>query len=349
MKLKFRILTLLTFLALFVLPTRTAYAQGPSPDGGRVIFGNDFTLESGDTYSGDIVVFGGNVTIEEEAELKGNLIVFGGTAVSDGEVSGDVVIIGGQVELSDTAVVSGDVVTIGGQLDRADGAEVRGDVVNNLPPDIQIPPIPPIPEAQIPPEINIPDTVVNVRFNPFMEFGRVLGSAVFMGVLGMLATLFFRDRLDRVSQAAIAQPLTASSIGLLTVVVMVFVGITIILLPLVLLGLIPLAFAWLFGIISIGQEVGDRLAKALRQNWEPVVTTGLGTFAVVFVIASIQSVNSLVPFMACVTWIVPALVGLLAVGAVVVTRFGARSVQMPALTVYTPPTDAGQAPPAAQA
>lgn len=344
MKLKFRILTFFTLLALFVLPTRTAYAQGPGPDGGRVIFGNDFTLESGDTYSGDIVVFGGNVTIEEEAELEGNLIVFGGTAVSDGSITGDVVIVGGQVDLNNAAVVTGDVVTIGGQLDRAEGAEVLGDVVNNLPPDVQIP------DAQIPPEINIPDTVVNVRFNPFMEFGRVLGSAVFMGVLGMLATLFFRDRLDRVSQAVTAQPLTASSIGLLTIVVMVFVGITIILLPFVLLGLIPLAFAWLFGIISIGQEVGDRFAKALRQNWEPVVTTGVGTFAVVFVIASIQSVNSLLPFMACVTWIIPALVGLLAIGAVVVTRFGARPVQTSALTVYTPPpTDSGQAPPAAQA
>ena len=343
MKLKCSVLAFLTFLALFVLPTRTAYAQGPGPDGGRIIFGNDFTLESGDTYAGDIVVFGGNVTIEEEAELKGNLIVFGGTAVSDGDIRGDVVIVGGQVDLNDSAVVTGDVVTIGGQLERAEGAEVRGDVVNNLPPDIRIP------EAQIPPEINIPDTVVNVRFNPFMEFGRVLGSAVFMGVLGMLATLFFRDRLDRVSQAVVAQPLTAGSMGLLTVVVMVFVGITIILLPVVLLGLIPLAFAWLFGIISIGQEVGERFAKAVHQNWEPVVTTGLGTFAVVFVIASIQSVNSLLPFMACVTWILPALVGLLAVGAVVVTRFGARPVQTSALSMYNPPPDSGQAPPAAQA
>ena len=338
MKLRFRILTFFVFLAIFALPTRTAYAQGPNPDGGRVVFGDDFTLESGDTFSGDLVVFGGNVTIEEEAELKGNLIIFGGTAVSNGGITGDVVIVGGQVELDDKAVVTGDVVTIGGQLDRAEGAEVQGDVVNNLPPDIQIP------SGQIPPNINIPDQVVNVRFNPFLEFGRVLSSAIFMAVLGMLATLFFRDRLDRVSQAVVAQPLAASSVGLLTIVVMFLVGITIILLPFVLLGLIPLAFAWLFGIISIGQEVGDRFAKALRQNWEPVVTTGLGTFALVFVIASIQSMNELLPFMACVTWILPALVGLLAIGAVVVTRFGARPVQSAALTVYTPPTDSSPPP-----
>jgi cytoskeletal protein CcmA (bactofilin family) len=343
MKIKFRILTIFAFLALLLLPTGTAYAQGPSPDGGRVIFGNDFTLESGDTFTGDLVVFGGNVTIEEEAELKGNLIIFGGTAVSNGGIKGDVVIVGGQVDLDEKALVSGDVVTIGGQLDRAEGATVEGDVVNNLPPNIEIP------SGQFPPEIPIPNNpIVNVRFNPFLEFGRVMGSAIFMAVLGMLATLFFRDRLDRVSQAVITQPLAASSIGLLTIVVMFLVGITIILLPFVLLGLIPLAFAWLFGIISIGQEVGDRFAKALRQNWEPVVTTGLGTFALVFVIASIQSMNDLLPFMACVTWILPVLVGLLAIGAVVVTRFGARPVQSPALTVYTPPADSGQAPPESQ-
>jgi cytoskeletal protein CcmA (bactofilin family) len=343
MKIKFRILTIFAFLALLLLPTGTAYAQGPSPDGGRVIFGNDFTLESGDTFTGDLVVFGGNVTIEEEAELKGNLIIFGGTAVSNGGIKGDVVIVGGQVDLDEKALVSGDVVTIGGQLDRAEGATVEGDVVNNLPPNIEIP------SGQFPPEIPIPNNpIVNVRFNPFLEFGRVMGSAIFMAVLGMLATLFFRDRLDRVSQAVITQPLAASSIGLLTIVVMFLVGITIILLPFVLLGLIPLAIAWLFGIISIGQEVGDRFAKALRQNWEPVVTTGLGTFALVFVIASIQSMNDLLPFMACVTWILPVLVGLLAIGAVVVTRFGARPVQSPALTVYTPPADSGQAPPESQ-
>ena len=343
MKIKFRILTIFAFLALLLLPTGTAFAQGPSPEGGRVIFGDDFTLASGDTFSGDLVVFGGNVTIEEEAELQGNLIVFGGTAESNGGIKGDVVIIGGQVNLDEKAVVSGDVVTIGGQLDRAEGATVEGDVVNNLPPNIEIP------SGQIPPEIPIPNNpIVNVRFNPFLEFGRVMGSAIFMAVLGMLATLFFRDRLDRVSQAVVTQPLTTSSIGLLTIVVMFLVGVTIILLPFVLLGLIPLAFAWLFGIISIGQEVGDRFAKALRQTWEPVVTTGLGTFALVFVIASIQSMNELLPFMACVTWILPALVGLLAIGAVVVTRFGARTVQSPALTVYTPPTDSGQAPPPAQ-
>jgi peptidoglycan/LPS O-acetylase OafA/YrhL len=102
----------------------------------------------------------------------------------------------------------------------------------------------------------------------------------------------------------------------------------------------------LFGIISIGQEIGERFARAIRQNWTPVIATGIGTFVLVFIVASIQSLNSLAPFLLCLTLIVPILVGLLAVGAVVVTRFGTRPVQGPGLTVYPPPANSGQVPPA---
>jgi hypothetical protein len=344
MKITLKFLTLFVLLALLLIPTGSAHAQGTGPDGGgRVIFGSNFTLESGDTFSGDLVVFGGNVDIEDDAELNGNLVVFGGTVVSNGIVNGDVVIIGGQVQLDENSVVNGDVVTVGGQVQRAEGAVVEGEVLNNVAPELDFP------NGRVPPDIVVPDVQIpnqiNVGFNPFWEFGRVFGSALIVSFLGILATLFFQERLDRVSQAIVTQPLMTSSIGLLTVVVMIVAALTIILLPVVGLGLIPLAFAWLFGVISMGQEIGDRFAKALRQDWAPVVTTGLGTFVLVFLVASIQSLHDVVPFLACVTWILPALIGLLAIGAVVVTRFGARPVQSPALTVYTPPTDSGQVPP----
>ena len=354
-------ITMLKLFSLFVLlvltfvPATTVYAQGPNPDGdGQVIFGSNFTLESGDTFDGDLVVFGGNVTLEDETILNGNLIVFGGTIESHGEVQGDVVVVGGQVSLEETARVAGNVVTIGGQLSRAEGAEIEGDVVNNVAPDIifpngRIPPeVPDTPGVPVIPEITRPE--IRVSYNPFGEFMRVFGSAVLVSFLGVLAALFFQSHLSRVSEAAVAQPLMTTSIGLLTIVVLIVAALTLILLPLVGLSLIPLAFAWLFGVVAIGQEIGERLAKALGQVWQPVVTTGLGTFVLVFIVASIQSLNHLLPFMACVTWIVPVLVGMLAIGAVVITRFGTRRVQTPALTVYTPPAPppgSGDVPPAA--
>jgi hypothetical protein len=342
-----RYLTLFLILVALLVPTGSAYAQGTGPnDNGRVIFGSNFTLESGETFAGDLVVFGGNVTIEEDAELNGSLVVFGGTVVSDGSVNGDVVIIGGQVELKDASVVSGDVVTIGGQVQRAAGSVVEGELLNNVRPEIQLP------SGRVPPGVNVPGVQIpnqiNVGFNPFWEFGRVFGSALIVSFLGVLAALFFQERLDRVSDAIVTQPLMSSSIGLLTIVVMIIAAFTLILLPVVGLGLIPLAFAWLFGVISMGQEIGDRFARAVRQDWAPVITTGLGTFVLVFLIASVQSLDNLIPFMGCMTWILPALVGLLAIGAVVVTRFGARPAQGSALTVYVPPTGSPP-PPASQA
>jgi hypothetical protein len=196
------------------------------------------------------------------------------------------------------------------------------------------------------PSVRIPPTVINTSFNPFWEFGRVLGSALVVAFLGGLAALFFQPQLDRVSQAVVQQPVMTTSIGLLTFVVLFIAAITIILLPVVLLSLIPLAFAWLFGVISIGQEIGDRFARAIRQPWTPVIATGVGTFVLVFIVASIQSLNSLAPFLACVTWVIPVLVGFLAIGAVVITRFGIRPIQGPGLTVYNSPTDSGPIPPA---
>jgi hypothetical protein len=344
MKLTFRYLTFFILLALLLVPATSAHAQGVSTDGGRVIFGSNFTLESGDEFNGDLVVFGGNVTVEQGADLNGNLVVFGGTISTNGNVNGDVVVIGGQVKLEEQAVVSGDVVTVGGQVEQAEGAIVKGEVVHNVSPEIQLP------NGSMSPSVDTPSVrlpaVINTHFNPFWEFGRVLGSALVVAFLGVLAALFFQDQMDRVSQAVVRQPVMTTSIGLLTIVVLFIASITIILLPVVLLSLIPLAFAWLFGVISIGQEIGDRFARAIRQNWTPVIATGVGTFVLVFIVASIQSLNSLAPFLLCVTLIIPLLVGFLAIGSVVITRFGTRPIQGPGLAVYMPTTDSGQVPPA---
>ena len=120
--------------------------RGLTRDGGQVIFGSNYTVESGDTFEGDLVVFGGNVTIEEDASLNGNLVVIGGTITSNGEMEGDVVVVGGQISLEESAVVAGDVVTIGGQLEQAEGATIEGEVVNNVAPDIVLP------NGRIPPD-----------------------------------------------------------------------------------------------------------------------------------------------------------------------------------------------------
>jgi cytoskeletal protein CcmA (bactofilin family) len=317
-----------------------------------VVFGTNVTIESGETFEGDLVLFGGNVTVEEDAALDGDLVVIGGSVDSNGELNGDVVIVGGQVHLDEEAIVTGSVILVGGQLQKAEGATIEGEIINNASPQIDlphgsIPPIAPIvPDIPVTPEIpNLPG-IFNVGFNPFFEFSRVLSVSIVMAFVGMLIVLFFPQRLTRVSQAVATQPLMTTGIGLLTVIALIISAITIILLPIVILSLLPLFFAWLFGISAIGQEIGERFAGAIRKDWAPVLTTGLGTFGLMFIVGSIQALDDFLWLLACFAWIVPLFVGIMGIGAVVMTQFGAKQVQGPGTSVVPPPAGQGEVPPA---
>jgi hypothetical protein len=99
------------------------------------------------------------------------------------------------------------------------------------------------------------------------------------------------------------------------------------------------AFAWLFGVIAMGSQVGERLTKALNQTWAPVLTVGFGTFILMLVGGSL----GLIP---CLGGIIQFLLGVLAVGGSVVTWFGWKPFERLAIRpVSTPPTDVGQIPP----
>jgi len=358
MKNKFRYITLLLLLSLLLVPTSSVYAQGPGPGNGQVIFGSNFTLESGETFDGDLVVFGGNVTIEEDATLNGNLVVIGGQVESNGQQGGDVVVVGGQIKLEEFAVVEGNVVTVGGQLQKDDGAVVEGDVVNNVTPEINIPSgrvppiVPGVPDVpDVPAVPSVPSPNVRFDFNPFRSIAGVFAQAVLIAMLAMLIVVFLQPQLEKVSEAIVRQPLRSGAFGLAAAVggpIVLLVAslvmiVTLILIPVAALALILgtalLALAWLFGVIALGYEVGERFTRSINQTWAPAFTTGLGTFFVMLVGGALGEVP-------CIGWIVPTLIGLVAIGAVAITRFGMRPVQFAGVNVYTPPADQEQIPPA---
>ncbi len=223
----FRSLTLLTLLFLLLAPASPVYAQSGGP--GKIIFGDNYTLKSGDKLNGDLVVFGGNVTVEKDANLNGNLVVFGGTISSNGNLNGDVVVFGGQIALAEKAVVTGNVVTIGGQVSQAEGAVIKGQVVKNVSPQI--------PAGRIPPDVKPPK--ININFNPFWTAAGIFSRALIIGILAMLVVIFLKPQMDRVSQAIVTQPIMSGSVGLLTLlggpisilVVALIMVVTLILIP----------------------------------------------------------------------------------------------------------------------
>ena len=330
-------------LALMVfLPMQPTAAASGAFDG-QVVFGQSFTLKSGDAMSGDLLVFGGSATIEEGATVNGNTVVMGGNLTINGEVTGDAAVFGGTMELGAKAHVSGNLSTVGSTLDRAEGAQVDGQVYNtatswagsngNHP---QLPVInPPVPV--VPP--------IKFEFQPLLSVANAIGQAFALAVLAMLVMLFLASHADRVAHATISQPLTAGGLGLLTVIVapiaIVLSAITIILIPVALIIILALIVAGVFGWIAIGYEIGQRFTKAVHQTWHPAFSAGLG----VFTLTLVAKVLTGLPVLNCVGWLVPFILGLAALGAVLMTRFGTQTVNAPGdVTVIAPTNSSGQNP-----
>jgi hypothetical protein len=314
----------LLFTILFALAVpSTAFAKGLLDD--QVVFGGEFTLRSGDVLDGNLIVFGGSVELEPGSTVDGDAVVFGGTVDANGMITGNVVGIGGPVNLGGSAVVEGDVVSVGAPVHRSPGAIVEGEVVDTIqgpfafsfPGTVQT----------FPGGVQLP--VMEMRFNPLVDFVW-FALWVFVGtVVATLVVLFVPDHIERVAYTALNSPLPSFGIGLLTAIIlppllifmillMIILIITICLLPFALLAVIFVAaVAWAFGLIALGYEVGKRLAKGLNKDWAPPLSAGIGTFLLLLVVNGL----GMIP---CIGWIFPALAGMLGLGAVILSRFGTQ-------------------------
>ena len=339
---KIKLTTLILLLALLFVPTASVNAQSPN-SGDVFLLGQDYTLASGETLDGSLAVVGGNVLIEEDATVNGDVVVIGGSLTINGDINGDaaiiggnltvsakidgdVAIVGGQAVLTETAVVDGNITTMGGQVEKEPGAEVSGNITNNAPPvDIpDVPAVPTVPDVPAVPNVpNVPATPdFNGILNPLWEAFYAFLRALAVAAVGMLLTLFLQPQLERVSDAITQQPILAGSFGLLAVVVaplaILIMVVTLILIPVALVAAMLVPLAWLFGMVALGQEVGERFTKAINQIWPPVLSTGVGTFLLVLVTGFI----GMIP---CIGWLLVFIITLFAIGGVVMTWFGTRN------------------------
>jgi len=338
---KKKLITIILLLTLLFVPASSAHAQEPDNSGDVFRLGENYTLSSDETLNGNLAVIGGNAVVEEDAVLNGDVLlvggnltisgniaghvaVIGGNLTITGKIDGDIAVIGGQAVLTETAVVNGEITTVGGQVEKDPEAQVSGDIVNNNP-LTEVPAIPGVPNVP-----NVPNAP-NTSSNPFWDVVNVFLRALSVAAVGMLLTLFLQPQLERVADAMTSQPIMAGSFGLLTIVVtplaLLIMALTLILIPVVIVVVMLILLAWLFGIIALGQEIGERFAKAINQIWAPVLSTGAGTFLLLLV----SGLFGLIP---CVGWLFSFLIALFAIGGVVMTWFGTRAA--PGTTSGTP-------------
>ena len=344
MKPVLRFASLLVLAALVVIPLQPAFAGGTQE--GRVIFGQSFTLKSGETLNGDLTVFGGSATIEEGAMVNGNTTVLGGNLTIDGNVTGDATIMGGIMELGAKSHVYGNLTSLGATINRQDGSLVDGQITNagtSWVKEGAAGSVPPAPGSNQ----NKPSPGLNIKFDPLTSILSTFGQAFGLAVLAMLVMLFLAAHADRVAHAVIAQPVVAGGLGLLTMialpVVLVALGVLSIMIvtliltvPLMIILLVAWGIAELFGWIAMGYEIGQRLTRAFHKEWHPAFSAGLGTFLLTLV-ANGASILNFIPGLQCITWIIPSLVSLFALGAVIMTRFGTMEVAAPVKPVEEMP------------
>jgi hypothetical protein len=309
---------LLAILLVALLWPTTAFAKDPFDD--QVVFGGTFTLESGETQQGSLVIFGGAVTTEPDSVVNGDLVLIGGTVEVGGTINGGVVGIGGAVRLAGSAKVNGDVFTLGATLRREEGASISGQVINGIETplvtdeaqgNVQIPDAPQAPQGA-------------VKSNPFLRMIWFFFRTFLYTALAVLLVMFLPTPVQRVSRAAVSQPVITAGAGLLTAILapiaLAAITLTLVLIPVTFVASGLIFAAWLLGWVALGLEVGDRIGKALKLDWAPAISAGVGTLVLLFVLGGFRELFPI----PCIDLAPLVLVGIWGLGAVLMTGFGTQ-------------------------
>ncbi|MER2599246.1 MAG: polymer-forming cytoskeletal protein [Caldilineales bacterium] len=316
---------LIVLLACVLLVTAAAPVLAQSDTPGKLVFGSNYVLASGQSLSGDLGVLGGNAVIEQGATVNGDVMVAGGTLTVAGQVNGDIAVFGGSAVLHDSARITGDVVSFGGSVDRSEKATVLGSVQSrgdgsDLPvPGMLTPENFNIAPGQIqPPNRSFGDWLLAV----VLRVIRVLVMTLAMAALAALLALVWPRGIERLSDTVRLQPLPVFLVGVLSWIIgmglVLIFAITICLLPVALALAAVLVAAALLSWVITGWMVGHRLLALLhlRQS-NMVLEAGIGTFL-------LMAVYFMLGVVGCFAFVFGAVVASIGTGALVLTRFGTR-------------------------
>ncbi|KAB1194360.1 polymer-forming cytoskeletal protein [Haloferax sp. MBLA0076] len=236
------------------------------------------------------VVGGGTVTIPANTTVSGDVYVIGGTADVQGTIDGDVTQLSGNLTFASSAVVAGDVQYIAGALDIADGATLES--------------------------FTTAETLAAQSSSPASSLAFKVAQTLGLALAAALLVRRFEFAFATVGRAVTAHPVVSGVVGLLvattTLALVVFMAMTIILIPVSVLGVGVGGLTVAYGYLVYGYLVGRRVPVD-----RPDVSTAVGVvlFAVVLeLLGTLPLVGSAVQL------------GLLVVslGAILVTYFGLR-------------------------
>ena len=257
----------------------------PDVETAQLMMSGDHVIED---HVGALIVGEAAVEIPTGARVPGPIYVIGGELAVSGEVAGDVIQLAGTVTVESGARIGDELRHVAGTLVVSADAEVGRRTILDL--------------------AGTAGGGTAARYLP----GALL--ALFLGCVGFLLTRKRRAALDNVAAAVSGHPVATLTVGVLLTLtfisVFVFMAMTLVLLPVAIVGLLVGLATLGYGVIGWGHLIGNRL---------PIRHESLSTVAgVVLVVIGMQLAGS-IPLVGDLIVVAVLLVGL---GAVVVTYYG---------------------------
>lgn len=292
-------------LALF---SAIVVVQPAAADEGRAArfqFGSDIDISEDEVVDGDVVAFGGDIVVD--GIVEGNVSALGGRVEVAGEVRGDVVAIGGDVVLEPSAVIAGSAAAVGGEVQRASGAVVRGAVTSGGP-DFSF-----IEKDFTRAAAAWPFDSSFGALNLIVNVLRGLAFAALLALGALLSVAIFPTQVTVVERTILQAPWPSIGVGLLTAILLALAS-----LPLactcigLVLAVLGYTGASLFGLTALGAIIGNRVLRATGWRAGSYLLTALVGVLIIWVASIVPCLGGLLMLIA--SWI--------AVGAVVLSRFG---------------------------
>ena len=259
----------------------------------------------------------GNYVVEEGTEAC-EVSVIGGNLEILGHVTGDVAVFGGNVHLGSDAEVDGDVVAFGGEVTKDDGAEIHGEQLSLGGSGAGMA----SKGAKAWKKFNTPHSEHSTSSRLSWKLPNLLLQfAVYFG-LSFLFLMFAPARMKQIEGELKRDPVKCGVAGLLGGIALlpmsVFLAVTIIGIPFVLVLWLVVALGTAMGFSSVAAEIGTRLPvlKPSRKTQAAVLALGIGVLLLV----------EMIPYLGPLVLMVVALVSL---GAVIRTRFGGKAQGFP--------------------
>jgi hypothetical protein len=307
----------LIITALLAFPNIVLADSGKPGDGNVLIIGKTYLLKSGEVRNNDLLIMGGAATLEEGSTINGDILLLNSSLDVYGNVNGTITSIGSSLNMGDSAVVNGDVIAPLSDLARAEKAVISGEVIVQ-PAAINIHGSG-LPRFYFYPWISMPQWY---DLGTLFRISRDIISSLLLAGLAALIVMLFPRPAERVLRTITSNPFGAGGMGCLTFIVIIFLaillGITIILLPVSIIGIIILIFAALYGWFILGLELGKRLEILFKINWAPPVSAGLGVLILTLVLMAVNNWVNL----CCLGVPVIAVLASVGLGGVVMAIFG---------------------------